>query len=309
MTPLSPLAAIRAATRDLHARLDGGAFAQAVRKGTLPVARYESFLRAVHSVLLAVEECVELSGSGALQDAYAHGCTRRGRLARDLQYLRADMNHVDAAVLHALVLSQQLRRDAQHGEAAVFGHLYVLEGSQLGGLLLCNALAQRPELQHGGLTYLSGAADETRAQFQAFLAKLEAQLPDEASIASAVTGATHAFEGFAAIVAAVMSADLAGPWLTAPLNVEAGTHAIPRDVREVQAALSAGEQSFRRWSYYGARYGERGLRFTRSDSCWLVTLARHEGDAALRHLRWLARVLAARGMPTLLLEQHLELLH
>ncbi|HEX5661131.1 MAG TPA: hypothetical protein VFX59_28265, partial [Polyangiales bacterium] len=81
------------------------------------------------------------------------------------------------------------------------------------------------------------------------------------------------------------------------------------DVREVHAALRAGEQSFQSWAYYGARYGERGLRFTRSDSCWLATLAREDHALALRHVRWLAGVLAARGMPSLLLEQHLELLH
>jgi hypothetical protein len=142
-------------------------------------------------------------------------------------------------------------------------------------------------------------------RFREFVEKLEAGLPDEAAIASAVSAATHAFEGFEAITKAVMSPELEGRWLTEPLNLDAGTHPIPLDAREVQVALRAGEASFARWSYYG----KRGLAFTRSDSCWLVTLVREDPSLAARHVRWLANVLAARGMPALLLEQHLELSH
>jgi heme oxygenase len=303
------LEALRAATRVLHERIDNSEFAHAVANGTIPLPRYASFLRAVHAVLSAVEETVERSGSAELRAACAHGGERRARLVRDLAYLQTDLRGVDAAVLHALALGQQLRRDAQLASAALLGYLYVIEGSQLGGLFQKKALEGRPELQAGGLAYLTGAGRDTQAQFRAFVAKLEAALTDDAALASAIAGATHAFAGFEAIVTAVMSPRLDGRWLTEPLNADAGTHPIPSDVREVQAALRAGEQSFRTWTYYEARYGERGLRFTRSDSCWLATLARHDTALALRQVRWLAGVLGARGMPSLLLEQHLELLH
>ena len=91
------------------------------------------------------------------------------------------------------------------------------------------------------------------------------------------------------------------------LNPDAGTHAIPSDVREVQAAILAGEESYRRFGYYEARYGERGQRFTRSDSAWLATLSRDDDGESLQHVRWLGRVLAARGMPRILLEHHLRI--
>jgi heme oxygenase len=303
------LEALRAATRTPHDRIDHSELAHAVADGSITVQRYASFLRAVHAVLSALEETIELSEVPALRSACAHGFERRARLARDLAHLRADLHGVDAAVLYALLLAQRMRRDARSGPAMLLGYLYVIEGSQLGGLFQKKALENRQEFREGGLSYLSGAGRDTQPQFRAFVAKLEACLTDDAAIASAVAGATRAFEGFEAIVNAVMSSELEGRWLTEPLNPDAGMHAVPSDVREVQAALRAGEQSLRTWAYYEARYGERGLRFTRSDSCWLATLAREDDAQALRHVRWLAGVLASRGMPSLLLEQHLELLH
>jgi hypothetical protein len=92
------------------------------------------------------------------------------------------------------------------------------------------------------------------------------------------------------------------------LNPEAGDHAVPDDPREIRAALVAGERTRRRFVYYERRYGERGRRFTHSDSAWIVTLAGRP-EIAERQLRWLGALLAARGMPRWLLEEHLHVLH
>ena len=101
----------------------------------------------------------------------------------------------------------------------------------------------------------------------------------------------------------------AGRWPVAALNPAAGHHAIASEPRELRAALRAGERTWRRFPYLERRYGERGRRFTRSDSAWIVTLARWPQAVAERHLRWLGELLAARGMPRWILEVHLEVLH
>jgi hypothetical protein len=95
----------------------------------------------------------------------------------------------------------------------------------------------------------------------------------------------------------------------AALNPEAGNHAVTTDPRELRAAIRAGERTRERFVYYERRYGERGRRFTHSDSAWIVTLAGHPPGVAERQLRWLGGLLAARGMPRWLLEVHLEGLH
>jgi hypothetical protein len=92
----------------------------------------------------------------------------------------------------------------------------------------------------------------------------------------------------------------------AVLNPAAGAHAIPDDVREIQAALRAGERSWRRFPYYAWRYGEKGAAFTRSDSAWLVTLAHHPQAVVDKQVRWLGTLLSSRGMPQWLLQVHLE---
>jgi hypothetical protein len=94
----------------------------------------------------------------------------------------------------------------------------------------------------------------------------------------------------------------------AMLNAEAGTHPVPSDPRELEASLRAGERCWRRFPYLAERYGERGLRFTRSDSAWLATLTRHEPPVVHQQVRWLRDVLATRGVPSVLLQTHLEIL-
>jgi hypothetical protein len=95
----------------------------------------------------------------------------------------------------------------------------------------------------------------------------------------------------------------------AALNPEAGNHAITVDPAELAAALRAGERTWQRFPYYEVRYGERGRRFTGSDSAWIVTTAHLHLSDTRRELRWLGELLAARGMPRWLLELHLAELH
>ena len=95
----------------------------------------------------------------------------------------------------------------------------------------------------------------------------------------------------------------------AALNPEAGSHDVTVDPRELEAVFRAGEHSWQRFPYYERRYGERGRRFTTSDSAWIATLATASAVDARRQLRWLGALLATRGMPRWLLEVHLEALH
>jgi hypothetical protein len=93
------------------------------------------------------------------------------------------------------------------------------------------------------------------------------------------------------------------------LNPSAGHHLVTGDPRELAAAERAGERSWTAWTYYGRRYGDRGRQFTRSDSAWIATLPGSPASVVERQVRWLGTLLAARGMPRLLLEDHLRILH
>lgn len=60
--------------------------------------------------------------------------------------------------------------------------------------------------------------------------------------------------------------------------------------------------------YLGMRFGDRGDAFARTDSGYLASLAPGSHEYVVDQARWLARVLASRGMPRWLMECHLDLL-
>jgi hypothetical protein len=89
------------------------------------------------------------------------------------------------------------------------------------------------------------------------------------------------------------------------VNPDAGRHEITGDATLLRAGVRASQRSFDATPYYRMRYGGRGARFASTDTAWLISLAEHEEDQAVRQVRWLSRVLATRGMPSWLLETHL----
>jgi broad specificity phosphatase PhoE len=89
------------------------------------------------------------------------------------------------------------------------------------------------------------------------------------------------------------------------VNPDAGAYEVTTDATLVRAAVRAAQRSLDAMPYYGVRYGERGSRFASTDSAWLVSLAHLGDERATRQVAWLSRVLAARGMPSWLMELHL----
>lgn len=94
-----------------------------------------------------------------------------------------------------------------------------------------------------------------------------------------------------------------------PLNPAAGDVPVPEDQREIDAALRAGAVSLRIFPYLVWRYGERGRKFTRSDSAWLAWLTRHDAEFVYQQITWLRSVLSNRGMPSSILDTHLTVLN
>jgi len=91
-------------------------------------------------------------------------------------------------------------------------------------------------------------------------------------------------------------------------NPDAGNHPLPHDQMEIEAALRCARRILNLYPYFMERYGHRGEAFTRSDTGYLVTLLNNEQHCVDREVGWLARVLAARGMPRFLTEIHLDAL-
>lgn len=93
--------------------------------------------------------------------------------------------------------------------------------------------------------------------------------------------------------------------MTNPFNPDAGDVPAPSDSVEVELAMHSARVLWRAVPYFAARYAERGARFGKSDVGWLVVIAHRSEQVHTEQVLWLAGLLAARGMPSWLLELQL----
>lgn len=93
------------------------------------------------------------------------------------------------------------------------------------------------------------------------------------------------------------------------LNPEAGMHAVPDTPNEFRVAVIAGERTLAHFPYVLARFGERGARFTHSDSAWLTAITQLPPEDCGQQIFWLGRILGSRGLPRVILEVHLQHLY
>ena len=165
---------LRAATTDLHAVVDArfsGSF-------DTDENAYSAFLRGLASVVPPLEQALEQGGVERLFPDWARR-RRSAALLRDLDIMR-----VPPPVAKPVAVT--------HDEARVFGRLYVLEGSRLGGrLLMKRALANTDPRVRAATNYLGHGAE---ADFwRGFLQRLEGSQAVRAAPDRTMLGARETF--------------------------------------------------------------------------------------------------------------------
>ena len=87
------------------------------------------------------------------------------------------------------------------GLAAVFGSMYVLEGSALGGQVVCRRLAQLHSMGHSdGAAYFAGWGKETGAMWREFRARMAREVDDtQANRRQACAAAVQTFDSLIAV--------------------------------------------------------------------------------------------------------------
>ena len=302
---------LKASTFAVHSRLQAAPFFAALAACQLPLESYVGQLRAlsvIHSVLeQTLAECPDVR----VCSVWHSDIRKLPLLQQDLHYFEprtvADLKD---AVKAAQEAARQIRLLSVQEPLSLLACVYVLEGSTLGARVL-RPLVARALLLAGdeGLAYLGGYGATTAsrwAQFQERMNALELVPTERKQIGQA---AIRFFEQIEAVFLALYPfQDDARTFLVTSINPEAGRHAVPSDAREVQASLRAADLCWQRFPYFEQRYGERGRRFARSDAAWQATLYQYPPAQILQQVRWLGRVLAGRGMPSLLLQVQLEIL-
>lgn len=175
------LAALRRATASRHAALDSH----------LPLSRESATLTdyASHLVLLR-SWLAPLHASLAQSPVGLPGMDRLAEIERDL-------SHPSLSGLSVPDVSRAHCWPRDMSEAYRWGMCYVVEGSQLGGMVLYQRLRER--LAPHPLGYLRGADEGPGPRWRAFMLALRASVQGDAAISDACAGACDAFDAILAL--------------------------------------------------------------------------------------------------------------
>lgn len=270
---LAPMRASATSTPFARARAAGHARREAERLHA----------RALHGIVETTGAIVTDRGLGIT--ALAPFAEAKGRA-----YASADLavsSDAPTALLFALTYAHDLRLATRRSRAEVLALSYLALDPTHDGLLAALDPAREP---------LAGP-------FRVAFERLAAGLAPETIVEPALEGATL-LESVAWSIDAPTGGDALDR--VRGLNVYAGRHVVPEDVREVRAALCAAEDILGASPYIERRYGVRGRRFTVSDTALLATLAHYDAATVHREARWLVELLSLRGLSSLLVEEQLH---
>jgi heme oxygenase len=189
MPPPSPeplLAALRQATGQRHARIE----ALLRLDAPMPLSRYRAILRGFHEFLACWEAAVQAALPERLQAWF--DARRRGAFAaRDVAWLEAPPSAPLAERARRAVAGLPLA-----GVATLFGSMYVIEGSALGGRVIAPGLARELGLGPGrGASYFHGYGEHTGAMWREFRQRAASEVGGDAeAVRAACRGAERTFD-------------------------------------------------------------------------------------------------------------------
>lgn len=295
---------IAEASRAGRVRRSSGPFIQALASGQLPLESYVGLLEALAIVFATLERSLEQSAEPSLRALRSVAGDRFVVLQRDLTALRAPgVAHVPGALAVAEEIAARMTSMSRRSPGSLLGVLFAVEE---GPVVVTPALVDAATAAFGvaGTRYLAFVAGTGHDR------RIAEALEGDDQPATALDAVHQLQPALDELVRALFPpTHVSTDSVASALNPEAGTHPVASDPREIEAALRAGARSWNEFPYFEARYGERGRRFTSSDSAWLVTLSELAQVQVNQQVLWLGGVLASRGMPRLTLEIHLHHLY
>ncbi len=299
-------------TTDFHSRIEALPYFKALIDHKLPLECYVNQLRALAVIHGVLESEIGSSEDNRIKAIWDVGLKKLHLLEEDLRFFEARVvSGVSASIEAAHTMTGKIRLRGIENPATLLGYLYVFEGSTLGNSMHKPDIIATYHLEDlDGCRYYASYQDQVSIHWTRFTQKMNQTLDDSSLHDQIVESAREAFSGLEALYGALYPKDVkVKSFRAARINPEAGNHPIPDDEREILAALNASNRSWSEFLYYGQRYGDRGKRFSDSDTCWLVTLTRLDPESLQKQIAWLGRVLSTRGMPLIMLECTLQFLH
>ncbi len=302
---------LKAATYLPHVHLQETPFFQALAACQLPLESYVGQLRALSTLHGVIEKALESTNNETVVSIWKSHMRKLPLLQKDLRYFEPRVvPDIKESVEATLTTAEHIRLQSLEQPEMLLGHAYVLEGSTLGARVL-RPLFARAFLLTGqdGLNYLNSYGSEVETQWAQYQQRMNALRLSPEERQQMVLAACEFFAQLKTVFLTLYPfKPESKTFLVTSINPEAGRHPVPTDSREVKASIQAADTCWNWFPYFEARYGERGRRFARSDGVWLATLCQFDREQINQQVRWLGRVLSTRGMPTLMLQIHLEIL-
>jgi heme oxygenase len=313
MTSSQPLmTTLKEAIFERHLKMETIPFIVALRNGHLPLESYIAQIRAMAVIQSTLEHEFSLLDSPQLKALMFDRPSRLAHLKQDLKILE-QMLVPDAAVItgHARTIAGQIRRCRLEQPDNLLAYLYVLQGMTLGNAMhLPDVIKLLENKVFETIHYYTGYGDDTARYWEEFSSAMNSYPLEQADHQRLITVALSFFDQLEILYTALYPLQNNAMVFTASmLNPEAGDHAVPENLKEIEAAVTAAQKCRGEFPYFDRRYQERGTSFAKSDAAWLVTLIDLPEQQLLGQVIWLGQVLASRGMPRITLERQLELLH
>lgn len=298
----------------LHEQLEKSEYGRRLASARPDRLRLINHLKAASIYIACLERNLDRATHPVLTDLRQDYQVKLPVLLKDIRAL-SDPNEPECylpVIQRALEAADQVLMAGHSRPLELLGHFYVLEGSFIGAAHFAEQLIQEkyptppPE---GALNFFQIYKQEADGPGTG-LRRLKAHinnLTNSREQAAVLRGARLGYRFWQEIFRELenWNPERLGRHITA-INPEAGNHELPLDPRVLEIALNVGEQCWNKFPVLKRKFGERGRRFTLSDSCWLVTLADFPEQVARDQVLWLARMLDPRGVPPYMIQYHLR---
>ncbi len=299
-------------TMDLHENAHSIPYIKNLLNNDIQLESYIGHLRTFAIIYGTLEHQLSVSKHPEIGKFLKFYVPKLPLILADLDELNAKaVKDIMPAVSKALHVADKILLYSEKNPFKLIGFLYTLDGSLNGGSVFKTHLTKTFGLEdHQGISYFEAFNEEYKQFWKGFTEMLNTGIVGKQEKEDVLTSAKEIFIDLIGIYESLYpfeEKDLKNHITS--LNPEAGNFPISTNPLEIEAAINAGQKCWYEFPYYEQRYGERGKRFTVSDSVWLVNLCELSQDLANRQVNWLANYLAHIGMPTFTMEIQLKYMY
>lgn len=309
----SLMARLKDETWPCHQKLEKLPCFQALANHSLPFESYVNQLRALSIIHSVLESEMASSEDQLVSAVWNEGLRKLPLLEKDLELFKPRGTHESDSVRRAaLAMAAKIRLRSVDAPPTLLGYLYVLEGSTLGNSMHRSDITATFNLQGlDGCSYYASYQAEVKGHWEQFSRHVDSVFSKPSLHGPVVEAALEAFACLEDLYLALfpLKTSTEDEFHATQIKPEAGDHPVPADEREMRASLRASEAAWTEFPYYERRFGQRGKRFSDSDISWITTLTSLDDDSLKRQVEWLCRLLASRGMPTIMMEYTLRSLY